>query len=288
MLQETVSAIYEVVDLQLPVVPTYNPALEGTGICCTKLPVFGDLSDPDKLRNDYSEFPWWHIDAIEFKLYKDGVDTGFTPVIRTYQQIKITLSILELSWTDVLDDLGAGEYYIEIEDVGTGGVLWTSFDYNLRPFNEILASTTTRVDYTKNSIVGGEDQKFKYNYIGSEYSNQIRLPFSMVRHDTAPLERETVRLRSGFDRPYQKQFRDRWNLIIRSCPSDVLAFVKFELLQCDTMMVSDFTPDAPCGWRPVCYYVDVDGDFTLKHKTDTDAVVLPLVDAYNNSRKLYS
>jgi hypothetical protein len=295
MLQETVTRTVPTVDRTLPVVPEFNPKLDRRGVCCSGLPIFASTTSSAREFNDYMEIPAWYTSVLgdlEYDLYKDGeLVEDFEPSSRSFllslQSLRI-FRVLEVSWRDILIAHGPGKYYFQFrQDLTT---TYTSFEYNLREFHAMLAGETTRLTYTKNSIIGGEDQKFKYDYIGSNFRSMIRLPNSHVDYAGAPVETDTVRLDNGFERPYKKEFRDRHTLVVRACATELMAFFRFEILQCDTLVVDDYSIDRPCGFRLTDYAAEVDGDFDpiLNGNATLAALKLPIKDAYNNRRKLFS
>ena len=112
MLQETVSRIVGVKNMSVGELAPFTGggvAIDNRPVCCHKMPVFADFSDPDAQKNDYMEIPFWYIDPINLVTYLDDEEligyeftkreTNLDPVIRT---------IFEIDWRTLLNEIDTG------------------------------------------------------------------------------------------------------------------------------------------------------------------------------------
>lgn len=139
---------------QLPVAP---PEDKGFDQCCFENKVFGDLSDSDPYKNDFTGY--YHFrpsnnSTCVFKLVRKSDGSEFTLNNDTYGNFldfggtgNADLSYIIVDWRSVLAAFGQGYYQVK-KEVSTVGVS-QDFYYNtvrLLPFSNGAADKTVRID----------------------------------------------------------------------------------------------------------------------------------------------
>jgi hypothetical protein len=155
--------------------------------CCYSNLVFGDLSDTDPYRNDFSGVFFQKqtpTDTVIFQIV--GVSTGTTVLVDgthgvlypfdptgTLNHTNPDLSWFKVEWRKILSLLGEDIYTIRmvITIAGVGPVNIDSNSFELKPFSQQRADNTTRID----CVMDGTLEKIDVNFKDSGYETALRV-----------------------------------------------------------------------------------------------------------------
>ncbi len=162
--------------------PKAEPIDRGFKECCYSNLVFGDLSDTDPYRNDYTTVFYKRqtpADTVSYEII--GASTGTTVLVDGTHGVLLAfggteqpdLSYFIVEWRKILSTIG--EDIFTIRKVTTiAGVAFnvdSLVTYDLRQFSQTLADNTVRIDWTMDGKLVKIDTDFK----NSGYINSVRL-----------------------------------------------------------------------------------------------------------------
>jgi hypothetical protein len=163
--------------------PQPEPPDRGFVECCYSNIVFGDLSDTDPYRNDFSSVFFQRqtpTDTVTFEIV--GVSTGVTALVDgthgVFSPISATntnpnLTYFKVEWRKILSVLGEDVYTIRMNQT-IAGVTVPPIDSNsfeLKPFSVVRANNTVRID----SKQDGTLEKIDVNFKNSLYETSLRV-----------------------------------------------------------------------------------------------------------------
>lgn len=271
--------------------------------CCFCLPVFGDISDTAKEKNDISSFliPVKAVTAVTFVLQKlvDGAYSDVATITDNTYGLYLPLSFvtidgndhagLRVDWRNVLSVDGAGTYRIKITITPSFGVAtdFFSFVYDLRAYSAIEADETVRFEFWNNNIIGDWENGSQVKNFGSlNWRNMLRLSRSIFGREVSTYEQEEVRFDNGVLVDVQNDQTREFELEIGAAPHFIHKFIKTEILQSDQIYVTDYNSTNPAG-----SFVDINvkhtGDYApiWNRNAQEPPVVLTFKLRQNNDRK---
>jgi hypothetical protein len=162
--------------------PKTEPIDRNFAECCYSNTVFGDLSDTDAYKNDYTSVFYKRqapSDTVSYQLI--GVSTGTTNLVNSTHGIELAfgnteqpdLSYFKVEWRKILSLLGEDIYTIR-KVIVMGGIpinVDSLVTYNLTSFSQAKADNTVRIDWT----MDGKLEKINTNFKNSDYVNSVRV-----------------------------------------------------------------------------------------------------------------
>ena len=162
---------------------TFTEQNRGFIDCCCEYMVLAS-EDPETWKNDITS-AWVKlsdaVDVQEFKIYKDGVDTGEVPTVFNFPNEE-NAKYITVYWKEILFSYGPGCYDIRINyDISgiTGSLIWGKYVLQLYTIQNALKTARVRVkfngfqqteglDFTGTNI---ESTLRFYGYIGNRQAN---------------------------------------------------------------------------------------------------------------------
>ena len=163
--------------------PKPEPPDRGFVECCYSNLVFGDLTDTDSYKNDFSSVFFQRqtdTDTVTFQIV--GVSTGVTALVDGTHGVLYPISAtntnpnltyFKVEWRKILSALGEDVYTIRmnVTIAGVGPTVIDSNSFILKPFSQQKADNTVRID----SKQDGNLEKIDVNFKNSGYETALRV-----------------------------------------------------------------------------------------------------------------
>ena len=286
---EDVKAL-KVIDFDPPSISTPDNPFK---VCCYPLRVFGDLSDTDSYKNDFTgflkAFPLQYSVTMKLEKYDETAGT-WSSVGTLSNQVSRTKDNLtyyghKVEWRNYLSSNGAGKYRFKWE-TGSGSLY--SNEYCLEAYSQRRADRTVRIEYTWDSVIGDENQTEIRDFAGMEWPNQIRLFESIFYGRRGTFEKEQVRLQSGEEKTIKKSFREAYSLELRQASMEMHKELMYGVLMADEILISDYNSENADSFVDVSVEINSGYEPNYQGSRPYPSVEFELIDKYDNRRKLYS
>lgn len=239
------------------------PEKAATGIddCCFILPLFGDTGDTDSFKNDRTGFFRSYpltvtaVDLLIQKCVNDTFVTQHTIVDNTYGTFSSFGTFtangrkyvsIYIDWTAILSAFGEGIYQIATDETNILASLSNqsqcSFAYRLQNFTADRANRTVRIDTVNNNILGDPSDQKKTTTFPTDWNDGIRIP-AWFGSDTSDYEEERTRYNDGFLQFLKDDQTEKYVLDTDRMPSDVHKYLKTNVLQANTILITDYNTD---------------------------------------------
>lgn len=291
------------------IVPKAETSVED---CCFQLPLFGDIADTDKFKNDrtgYLKRYGKSVTAVTFTLQKcindtfvDAVDLvdntyGTFHTFGFFESQGFKYIGIYMDWRQVLIDpdtndppLGKGTYRILTKETNILASLpvqnQCSFEYDLNAFTADAANETVRFDTTTSGILGDpNDQKSTFAF-PVNWLDGIRLPGRFGNNNgtyeqrfTVYNNRRKIRLQDDLARKYLWQ-SDR----IRAFAHD---YMQINILMATIVLATDYNTNNANEIAE--FQVIKEGEYNPNWDANSKlaSVEVEFVDAYDNIRGRY-
>ena len=232
--------------------------------CCFTIPVFAKSTGGDNYINDQSSVLWFYdagfTDAVlNLQKYENGswseVANLNNDTYGTYYPFGFEVNDKEenllgylINWQLILAGLGAGTYRVQTEETTVLGDIVNRFslEWCLQEYTDNRANYTTRIDWYNTGIIGSTTNDKDTRDFGSlNWFNQVRLPDTTFGEDTATYEREYVRYQNGQQVWLQDNSVEEYTLKTGRFPSYLHKLIKFDLLQAERILITNYDADAP-------------------------------------------
>lgn len=301
-LGQATKATFKIITVGVPPNPEIEYVFEQEEICKCCLNVFADPVNPDNLfRNDMSSFIRGYSDVstgATMELLKCGVKIddlinddygeffgyGFhTDGVKSYIG-------MQLDWLKVYNAFGSGSYQMKVISTIYDGstVEETSFEYNLQSYTTDLADGSVRMEFIHNGIIGDcNDPKSLRSFEFLNWPNQIRLR-GMVYTATPTYEQEEIQYWNGMLQDVKNELTVTYSMNVRAVPNEIHQFLQVDVLQADSIIVSDYNSDSPL--RP---FLDRELKFAGGYernqigRTKKSSAKISFKDKINNKRKRF-
>lgn len=265
--------------------------------CCVDRVVLADIDSSDTGKNDFAApivfAPIKYTVAISLEektgdawaKIADLNDSTYGTLYNYREKNNVKPASYRLEWKRVLEEHGSGCYRIAFD---LGVRVEYSDEYTLKQYTQEVADESVRFEFIMNSVIGSKKQGFKRDFVGLNHTDQIRIYDSSFGKRTADIEVESVRLNSGKERTYKKEFREKYELEVREIRISTLKALLYDMLMADEIKATDYNSDNEDIF--VDHEVEIEGSFEPEYHNGTakQSVVLNFVDKFNNHRKLYS
>jgi|GEM_PF-1860662 len=266
-------------------------------VCCLPLNVLASVSDTNTFINDYNNFieifPVQYTVSMYIQKYNEstaawdnigsalGNDLSVTRNNMTYYAHKIV-------WKTYLNFAtygGEGKYRMDW-DYGTGHKY--SNEYCLKTYTQARADETVRIEYTLNSVIGDKLQTVTTDFVGLNFTSQIRLSDALFNDRAAPFEVEGVRMSNGRERTISKGFRETYKLELRRSSRDLFDLLMYVVLMADDLKICDYNRANNDDFVNVL--VEVNGEFAPDNSNSRPypSGSIDFISRYSNNKKFYS
>lgn len=162
--------------------PKAEPVNRGFAECCYSNIVFGDLSDTDPYKNDFTSVYYKRqtpSDTVTYDII--GASTGTTTLVDGTHGVLYAyggaeqpdLSYFKVEWRKILSTIGEDVFTIRM-NLTIGGVSVTKdslVTYDLKQFSQTLADNTVRID----GKMDGKLEKIDTDFKNTGYENSVRV-----------------------------------------------------------------------------------------------------------------
>lgn len=272
--------------------------------CCLELPVFASLSDTDPLKNDRTSF-WKPYDnsvtAVVLKLQKcvngasvtqatisDDTYGTFIDFGTTTAGGKNFIALKSIDWTQILTDFGVGTYRLKTEETNLLASVPVqnqySFTYKLMAYNADRVNGTVFFTTTNSAILGNINNQKETITFPDDWTDGIRIP-GRFGDNKSDYEEERTRYNDGYLQVLTDDQTESYILETDRLTADVHNYFKTEILQADSIKVTDYNADnANCT---INKYVKRNGEYspTWAKGALQAKVIVEFGDAYDNQRK---
>ena len=276
--------------------------LEIADLCKFCLNVYANPSDSDNsFENDFNSFLFGYPDVVTgatLELHKCGEkvadlinnDYGeffgynfFNDGIKKYIGQRI-------DWLLVYNAFGAGTYTVVSTATLYDGSTVTeeSFEYNLRLYSPALTDGSVRFEFTHNGIIGDLNNPSSLrSYNGLNWANQIRLR-GLTYTASPTYEQEEIQYWNGETQDVKNELTVEYKVLLRPVPYDIHKYVQIDVLQADSVKVSDYNSTSPL--RP---FLDRDlkfaGGYEINQveRAKNSSATITFKDKFNNFRKRF-
>jgi hypothetical protein len=163
--------------------PKSEPINRGFSECCYSNLVFGDLSDTDPYKNDFTSVFYKRqtpSDTVTYQIIPQSTGVPVTLVDGTHGVLyayggseQPDLSYFKVEWRKILSTIGEDIFTIRM-NLTIGGVAVTKdslVTYDLKQFSQSLADNTVRID----GKMDGKLEKIDTDFKNTGYENSVRV-----------------------------------------------------------------------------------------------------------------
>lgn len=239
-----------------------QPAMD-TG-CDFELPALAELEPTDDLFNDKTSIIWFFNDLYtsariylqkkvagvwvdQSELTDNTYGTMYPLAFFTNKFNERALGYI-IEWTKILNDLGVGIYRVRstsVKSIGSAPDQF-SFEFKLQVYTPGRADTTTRIEWTRNGVLGNTYDDMKIDDYGTlTWYNQLRIPNSTFGFDTGEVTREQVKYPNGEQVWISDEQEEEltWNVYL--LPAFVHKFLRSDFMMCGSMTMTDYNSQVP-------------------------------------------
>ena len=266
-------------------------------VCCLPLNVLASVADTNTFINDYNNFiqifPVQYTVTMYIQKYNESTAIwenvgGALANELSVSRNNMTYYSHKIIWQTYLNFAtygGEGKYRLDW-DYGSGHKY--SNEYCLKTYTQSRADETVRIEYTLNSVIGDKLQTATTDFVGLNFTSQIRLSDALFNDRAAPFEVEGVRMSNGRERTISKGFRETYKLELRRSPRDLFDLLMYVVLMADDLKVCDYNRANNDDF--VNTLVEVNGEFAPDNSNSRPypSGSIDFISRYSNNKKFYS
>lgn len=275
--------------------------------CCFSLPALVNPSNTNELENDKHSLLFrydkdYYTDVV-FTLQKQesGVWVDKTIIngnlgafydLGQYSNDKYNYIGTEVEWVNVFLLYSDGNYRFKIEETDFSASVTEyiyPFEFCVKEYTPNRANNSVRFDFYQKAIIGDwqvDTETFDYSPMNQPngWYNELRLP-SYFGQNTSTYEREFIKYQNGNLNYIQDEQIENFNWVSGYFPAQLHQFIKTNVLQADTIQVTDFNKNNPnvISKKEVKPNSSYEPDW--KFKKQTAKVNVEFVEAYQLKRK---
>lgn len=231
--------------------------------CCFTLPALAETVFTSKYKNDKHSVIWFFGELfsnakiylqkkingiyVDYELTDDSYGT-FKPFGFYTNKFNEKAIGYQIDWALILAAKGQGVYRFKCTGTPSIGdaVLYYSFEFDLRIYNDHRANRTVRVEWYRKGILGSKTNDSKIDDFGNlNYYNALRLPKSIFGFETSTFERNFVKYPNGSKIWLQDEQVEEFTLRIIQVPEPVHRFLRVDMMQSGRVIVTDYNSSNP-------------------------------------------
>lgn len=233
--------------------------------CCFELPILADTVDSDPLKNDFTRFlrPYEpSILTVDLFLTKPSDPTfadiplvddifgeffGYDTSDPFHQdELGRVYAGYRVDWRLVLIAHGEGTYQLRADKLTIVGVPPSDFDfeYCVGNFTDLRANGTIRIEFSNSFILGDRFDVKKRVFFPLNWTNQLRI-HGFFGGDNSDYDKTFTKFQNESKQTIQDQQLEKYFMRIDHAPAIVHNFVKTEILQSDSIEITDYNNNNP-------------------------------------------
>jgi len=226
--------------------------------------VFADpTSTDDYWKNDKSEFLFKRfvsVDTVDLEIHKDGVKvddlnnndygTFFNGFASGSSEQQLYVGYL-IDWLEVYNAFGSG-FYTVVANLNIIGVssTFTSREFNLSLYSDLLANGTVRMETTQNGNIFGN----QFDFTGLDWYQSLRLP-GIFGNPTPTFETTEYKTSTHKRRQNKAKMSREWTLNTKLLSWEVAEKLIYNKLLGNEILVTDYQLKAESLWRRISLFM---------------------------------